>query len=149
MSSEQRPSPEDSTETRPAGSRPPRLSAAAALCAAEGGVLAGFGVYLLVMGVLGTPDSPSQAETGGLTLLVLAALPLVAARGLLLRRSWSRGPAVITQIMAVPVAWTLVSTGGTATAAGVALGAAAIAVLVLLVHPAATRALDIGSRDGR
>ncbi|WP_394297335.1 hypothetical protein [Streptomyces albus] len=144
VSSEQRTS---TGTTPPAGPRPARLSAAAALCAAEGVVLAGFGGYLLVMGLVGDPSSPQQAEMGGLTLLALAALPLLAARGLLLRRRWSRGPAMITQLMAVPVAWTLVSTGGAMIAAGVALAAVAVAVLALLVNPTATAALGIAPRS--
>ncbi|MGP3982727.1 hypothetical protein [Streptomyces sp. KR80] len=133
--------------TAPAGPRPARLTAAAALAAVEGAALAAFGAYVLVMGLTGDPDSPRQAETGGLTLLVLAALPLAAARGLLLRRRWSRGPALIVQIMAVPVAWTLISTGGGMIAAGVALAVTAAAVLALLVNPTATEALGIGPRD--
>ncbi|MEV6318760.1 hypothetical protein [Streptomyces sp. NPDC051776] len=144
MSSEQKQAPDD---TPPAGPRPARLTAAAALAAVEGVVLAAFGAYLLVMGLVGDPDSPQQAEMGGLTLLVLAALPLVAARGLLLRRRWSRGPALIVQIMAVPVAWTLISTGGAMVAAGITLAAVAVAVLVLLVNPTATEALGIAPRD--
>lgn len=53
---------------------------------------------------------------------------------------------MITQLMAVPVAWTLVGTGGAVIAAGAALGAVAVTVLVLLVNPAATEALGIGPR---
>jgi hypothetical protein len=49
--------------------------------------------------------------------------------------------------MAVPVAWTLVSTGGTMIAAGAALGVVAFAVLALLVNPTATEALGIAPRD--
>ncbi|WP_432095018.1 hypothetical protein [Streptomyces sp. bgisy100] len=142
--SKQTQAPED---TGSAGPRPTRLTVAAALAGAEGAALAVFGAYLLVMGLLGSPESPTQAETGGLTLLALAALPLAAARGLLLRRRWSRGPALITQIMAVPVAWTLISTGGVLIAVGVALGAVALAVLALLVNPTATEALGIAPRD--
>jgi hypothetical protein len=132
----------------PTGVRPARLTAAAALAVVEGVALAVFGGYLLVMGLLGSPDSPQQAEMGGLTLLGLAALPLAAARGLLLRRRWARGPALIVQLMAVPVAWTLVSTGGVVSATGVVLAAVALAVLVLLVNPTATEALGIAPRDG-
>ncbi|MGP3951954.1 hypothetical protein [Streptomyces sp. 7N604] len=143
MSSEQTRTTED---PEPAGPRPVRLTAAAALAAVEGAAIAAFGAYLLVMGLIGDPDSPRQAEMGGLTLLALAVLPLAAARGLLLRRRWSRGPALIVQIMAVPVAWTLISTGGAMIAAGIALGAAALAVLVLLVNPTATEALGIAPR---
>ncbi|WP_069815575.1 hypothetical protein [Streptomyces sp. TP-A0874] len=134
-------------EQRPAGPRPARLAAAAALTAVEGLLLVGFGLYMLVMGLFGHPGSPTQAETGGVTLLLLGAIPLIAARGLLLLRRWSRGPAIITQIMAVPVAWTLVTSGGAVTVAGVALGAAALTVLVLLVNPRATEALGIAPRD--
>ncbi|MEU6079499.1 hypothetical protein [Streptomyces sp. NPDC047108] len=143
MSSEQKQAPDEA----PTGPRPARLTAAAALAAVEGVALAAFGAYLLVMGLLGDPDSPQQAEMGGLTLLALGALPLAAARGLRLRRRWSRGPALIVQIMAVPVAWTLISTGGAMIAAGVALAAVAVAVLVLLVNPTATEALGIAPRD--
>ncbi|MET8680596.1 hypothetical protein ABZW18_24180 [Streptomyces sp. NPDC004647] len=144
MSSKQTQAPDDDS---PAGPRPARLTVAAALAGAEGVVLAAFGAYLLVMGLVGDPDSPRQAEMGGLTLLALAALPLAAARGLLLRRRWSRGPALIIQIMAVPVAWTLIGTGGAVIVAGVALALVALAVLALLVNPTATEALGIAPRD--
>ncbi|MFD3540056.1 hypothetical protein ACFWUQ_11225 [Streptomyces sp. NPDC058662] len=124
---------------------PRRLTAAAALTALEGLALAGLGVSMLFFGIAGDPDSPRQAETGGITLLALAALPLLAARGLRLGRRWSRGPALITQLMALPVAWTLYSTGGAMTAAAVALAVAAVAVVALLVNPTATEALGIGA----
>ncbi|MFE9255460.1 hypothetical protein [Streptomyces sp. NPDC006879] len=125
---------------------PARLIAAAALTALEGLALAGLGVYLLVMGLLGDPDSPQQAETGGVTLLALALLPLAAAHGLRLRRRWARGPALITQLMAVPVSWTLIDTGGGVLAGGIALAAAALTALVLLVSPTTTQALGAGPR---
>ncbi|MFF5445076.1 hypothetical protein [Streptomyces sp. NPDC012888] len=126
---------------------PGRLTAAAVLTALEGLALACLGVYMLYVGVAGDPDSPQQAETGGVTLLALAALPVVAANGLRLGRRWSRGPALITQLMAMPVAWTLWTTGGAMTAAAVALGLTALAVVVLLVNPTATEALGIAPRD--
>jgi hypothetical protein len=132
---------------QPVGPRPARLTAAAVLCALEGLALFAGGAYMLVMGLLGKPDSPQQAETGGLTVLALAALPLVAARGLWLRRRWSRGPAMITQIMALPVAWTLISAGGALIAAGAVLAGVAVGGLVLLVNPTATDALGIGPRE--
>ncbi|WP_406208272.1 hypothetical protein [Streptomyces decoyicus] len=135
------------TAPEPTGPRPARLSAAAALTAAEGLALAALGAYMLIMGLAGSPDSPQQAEMGGLTVLALAVLPLVAARGLWLRRRWSRGPSLITQIVALPVAWTLVNGGGALIAAGVGLAVAALVVLVLLVNPTATEALGIGPRE--
>ncbi|MEJ8650518.1 hypothetical protein WKI65_21050 [Streptomyces sp. MS1.AVA.3] len=135
------------TAPEPTGPRPARLSAAAALTAVEGLALAALGGYMLIMGLAGSPDSPQQAEMGGLTVLALAVLPLVAARGLWLRRRWSRGPSLITQIVALPVAWTLVNGGGALIAAGIGLAVAALVVLVLLVNPTATEALGIGPRE--
>ncbi|MEV8531081.1 hypothetical protein [Streptomyces sp. NPDC051211] len=126
---------------------PGRLTAAAALTALEGLALAGLGVYLLFVGIAGDADSPQQAVTGGITVLALAALPLIAARGLRLGRRWSRGPALITQLMAMPVAWTLWTTGGAMIAAALALALTALAVIVLLVNPTATEALGITPRD--
>lgn len=144
MSSKQTSAPEPASQTGP---RPARITAAAALAALQGLALAALGISMLVMGLFGDPDSPQQAETGGMTVLALAAIPLIAARGLLLRRRWSRGPALITQIMALPVAWTLMSAGGVLIAAGAALAAAALTVLALLVNPTATEALGIAPRD--
>jgi len=77
------------------------------------------------------------------TLVVLALLPLLAARGLIGRRGWSRGPAVITQVMALPVAYNLLQADSVAIPAGIALAVVAIAALVLLVNPATTQALGI------
>ncbi|MEU1801290.1 hypothetical protein [Streptomyces sp. NPDC019937] len=131
----------------PAGPRPVRLTVAAALAGVEGLVLVGFGVYVLIMGLAGNPESPEQAETLGITVLALALLPLLAARGLWLRRRWSRGPAMITQLMALPVAWTLVQNGGGLIAIGVLTAIAAVTVLGLLINPTATEALGIGPRD--
>ncbi|MET7760646.1 hypothetical protein ABZS86_01370 [Streptomyces sp. NPDC005355] len=139
--------PASETDAAPAGPRPARLTAASVLAAVEGVVLLGFGVYVLIMGLTGDPESPQQAEMLGVTVLALAALPLAAARGLWRRRRWSRGPAMITQLMALPVAWTLVQNGGALLAAGVATALAALAALALLINPTATEALGIGPRD--
>ncbi|MEU6478376.1 hypothetical protein ABZ858_16070 [Streptomyces sp. NPDC047017] len=140
MSSEQTPTPET---TDAAGPRPPRLTSAAALCGLEGLALLAGGAWMLVLGLTGDAGDRQQAVTGGVTVLVLALLPLLAARGLLLRRGWSRGPAVITQIMALPVAYSLLQSGSVAVPAGIALALVAVVSLVLLVHPATTLALGI------
>ncbi|GAA0455315.1 hypothetical protein [Streptomyces olivaceiscleroticus] len=131
----------------PAGPRPRRLTAAAVLTGLEGLALAALGGYMLVDGLTGAPDSPQQAEMGGITLIVLALLPLIAARGLWLRRRWSRGPSMITQIVALPVAWTLINGGGGLLAGGIVLGVVALVVLALLINPTATEALGIGPRE--
>jgi len=126
-----------------AGPRPRRLTYAAALAALEGLALVAGGVWMLVEGLAGDPDDRQSAVTGGVTLIVLALLPLLAARGLLGRRSWSRGPAVITQIMALPVAYNLLQADSVAIPAGIALAVVAVAALILLINPATTQALGI------
>ncbi|MFJ2907077.1 hypothetical protein [Streptomyces sp. NPDC087212] len=127
----------------PTGPRPRRLTYAAALTALEGlAVLVGGG-WMLVEGFTGDPDDRRAAVTGGITLIVLALLPLLAARGLLGLRGWSRGPAVMTQVLALPVAYTLLQADSVAIPAGIALAAAAVAVLVLLVNAETHRALGI------
>ncbi|MFD5159625.1 hypothetical protein ACFWMJ_16360 [Streptomyces hawaiiensis] len=138
MSSEQTPTTEEIT-----GPRPRRLTYAALLAALEGLALVVGGVWILVLGLTGHPDDRQQAVTGGITLIVLALLPLLAARGLLGRRSWSRGPAVITQLMALPVAYNLLQADSMAIPAGIALAVVAVASLVLLLNPETTRALGI------
>ncbi|MFE6483743.1 hypothetical protein ACFVGN_12490 [Streptomyces sp. NPDC057757] len=144
MSREPNPSP----DAPAADPRPGRLTAAAALLALEGLALAAGGVYVLVLGLAGDPDDRQQAVTGGVTLIVLALLPLLAARGLLLRRGWSRGPAVVTQIMALPVAYNLLQADSLAIPGGIVLAVVAVTALVLLVNPATTRALGIQGPGG-
>jgi hypothetical protein len=80
--------------------RPRRLTAAAALAALQGVVLALGGVYMMAMPLLGRPASVREAEMGGLTVLAVAALPLIAAYGLWHARRWSRGPVLIIELIA-------------------------------------------------
>ncbi|MEV5353913.1 hypothetical protein [Streptomyces sp. NPDC052693] len=138
MSSEQ-----TSTTSETTGPRPRRVTYAALLAALEGLALVVGGVWILVLGFTGHPDDRQQAVTGGITLVVLALLPLLAARGLLALRSWSRGPAVITQLMALPVAYNLLQADSMAIPGGIALAVVAVASLVLLINPETTRALGI------
>ncbi|MFE0729226.1 hypothetical protein ACFW2X_13405 [Streptomyces antibioticus] len=144
MSSEKTPAaPAPETPLAPEGARPRRLTYAAALTGLEGLALVAGGIWILVLGLTGDPDDRQQAVTGGITLMVLALLPLLAARGLLALRSWSRGPAVITQILALPVAYNLLRADSLAIPAGIALAALAVTGLVLLVNAETTRALGI------
>ncbi|MDT0492735.1 hypothetical protein ACPEIF_01110 [Streptomyces sp. NPDC012600] len=123
--------------------RPRRITILAGINALEGAALAIGGLYLLVMGVLGRPESPQQAETVGITLIALGAIPLAAARGLLLLRGWSRGPALITQIMALPVAWTLLRSQGALIPTGIVVAVIAVTGLALVLNPETTRTLGL------
>ncbi len=137
-----------STPSPAAAERPVRITVLAGVNALEGLALALGGVYMLVMGLLGKLESTQQAETVGITLVALGAIPLIAARGLLLLRSWSRGPALITQIMALPVAWTLLRSQGALIPTGIVLAAVAVTGLVLVLNPATTRILGIRRGPG-
>ncbi|MGW6390740.1 hypothetical protein ACWFR1_09560 [Streptomyces sp. NPDC055103] len=124
-------------------SRPTRLAAAAAVAGIEAlGLLAG-GVYMLVNALTDGSGDLTGALTGAVTLVALGLIPLAAARGLWRCRSWSRGPAVITQILALPVAWQMLQANSALIPVGVVLGALAVTGLVLLVNPATTEALGI------
>lgn len=74
-------------------------------------VLVGFGLYLVVAGVAGSPsDRTGAVGAGALSLLGGAGLVLVA-RGLLRRRRWARSPALVAEVIVLPVAWGLVQGG--------------------------------------
>ncbi|MFI9628277.1 hypothetical protein [Streptomyces sp. NPDC052042] len=135
--------PSSSSSPSAASARPSRITLVAALTAVEGVALVAGGIYMLVMGLLGHPESPQQAEMGGLTLIALGVIPLVAARGLLLRRSWSRGPALITQIMGLPVAWTLLRSHGVLIPTGILLAAMVLTSLYQLLRPTTIEELGI------
>ncbi|MFD6246491.1 hypothetical protein [Streptomyces roseolus] len=127
-----------STEQTP---RPARLAAAAGVALVEAlGLLAG-GVYMLVRTLTDGGDLTGGA-TGAVTMIALGLIPLAAARGLWRMRSWSRGPAVITQILALPVAWQMLQSEGVIPY-GIVLAVLAVTGLVLLVNPATTEALGI------
>jgi len=133
-------SPEQPTEPV---SRPGRLTAAAAVAGVEGLALVAGGLVMLVTSLTDRAGDLTSALMGAVTLVALGLIPLVAARGLWLRRSWSRGPAVITQILALPVAWQLLQADSVMIPAGVALAVLAVTGLVLLVSPSTTEALGI------
>lgn len=142
VSSEQTSVP-DTAEADGTGTRPRRLTYAATLAGLEGVALFVGGLWVLVLGIAGAPDDRQQAVTLGITLAVLALLPLLAARGLLLRRGWSRGPAVITQLMALPVGLNMLKSGGLAVPVGIVLAVVAVTALVLLINRETTQALNI------
>ncbi|MFF6884832.1 hypothetical protein ACFY9F_16805 [Streptomyces sp. NPDC012421] len=140
MSSAEQSSTEQSGTDR--APRPNRLAAAAGVALVEAvGLMAG-GAYVLVRTLLDGGADLTGGVTGGVTLLALGLIPFAAALGLWRKRSWSRGPAVITQILALPVAWQMLQTDGVIPY-GIVLAVLAVTGLVLLVNPATTEALGI------
>ncbi|MCP9983346.1 hypothetical protein [Actinomadura madurae] len=108
--------------------RPFTVRAAAALEAAEGLAAAGFGVFTGVETAVGAAVDPASAI--GVTVLALAGgLGMLAcARGLLRADQWSRAPTVLTQLFALPIAWSLWQSDRPA----IALPMAVVAVLALI-----------------
>ena len=121
------------------GRRPLTIVVAAALLAAEALIALAYAV--LEIGQI----HQSRAVVGvGVTILMtlFGLVLLLVARGVFLGRRWSRGPAVATQLILLPLAWSFV--GGSTTWVAVVLALMAIGVLVGLLHPRST-AVFIGS----
>lgn len=109
------------------------MTLAAALVAVEGLAALIFGAFEI--GEI-RADRPVVGVGVALLMISYAALLLVAARALLRGRRWSRGPAVATQLILLPVGWSF--RGGSTTWVAVVLIALAVVVLIGLLHPRAT-----------
>jgi hypothetical protein len=106
---------------------------AAALLALEAIIALGYAV--LEIGQV----RMSRAAVGVGVTIMMAALGLLliaVARGVFLGKRWSRGPAVATQLILLPIAWSF--RGGSTTWVAVVLAVLAIAVLVGVLHPRST-----------
>ncbi|MQY03394.1 hypothetical protein [Actinomadura macrotermitis] len=116
--------------------RPATVYAAAALEGAEGLAAVGFGVFVGVETAIGSAVDPASAI--GVTVLALAGgiAMLFCARGLLAGAQGSRAPTVLTQLFALPVAWSLWQSDQPLIA--IPLGIVAIATLVLTLSPPST-----------
>jgi len=121
------------------GRRPSTILVAAVLLALEA-------LIALVYAVLEVGQVQQSRAVVGVGVTMLMALfglvLLLVARGVFLGRRWSRGPAVATQLILLPLAWSFV--GGSTTWVAVVLAVMAIGVLVGLLHPRST-AVFIGS----
>jgi peptidoglycan/LPS O-acetylase OafA/YrhL len=110
------------------------------IVAVQGLAMLTLGFALLVSSVVGEPDS----FVGAILIGVLAAMGggglLLCAWGLRRRRRWSRSPALVWQLLMIPVGWYQVQGGmqwlGASLVAVSALGA------LLLLLPATTQALQ-------
>lgn len=116
--------------------RPITVQAAAALEAAEGLAALGFGGYTGVETAVGAAVDPASAI--GVTVLALAGGigMLACARGLLRADQWSRAPTVLTQLFALPIAWSLWQSDRPGIA--IPMGAAAAIALVAVLSPPST-----------
>ncbi|MBG0832150.1 hypothetical protein HS041_31065 [Planomonospora sp. ID67723] len=115
------------------------LTVAAVVLAVEGLTALLLGGYVGVETVVGEPsDTVSSIFVAGFGLLVGAIL-LWVAWGLLRAEKWTRSPGVLTQIFMIPVCVTLFQSGQVVF--GIPLAVAAVAGLVALLSPPTTQAL--------
>jgi len=129
------------TAPTPAAARPTPLLIGAAITALQGAALAGWGVYDLVAGPFGDSASLGRTETGGVILLLMGLLPLLAGRALLKARRWGRSPALLTNSICLPVAYYMWQSGGAMAAVGVAVALLGLAGIVSLLNPKVTELL--------
>ena len=116
------------------------LRACAALVGLQAvGLVAVAVFYLVELVVADTDDAVRALVTVGLALAAGVGLGLVA-RGLLHRRRWARSPALVTNLLVLPVAIGLLQGGRWYV--GAPLLVWALAVLGLLFSPATAAALD-------
>ncbi len=116
--------------------RPMTVKAAAALEGLEGAVAIVGGLFTAWELLAGEAVDPATAI--GVIVFALAggAGMLACAVGLLRAASWSRSPAVVTQLFALPVAWALWQSEQYAFA--VPLGLVAVLALVMVLSPPST-----------
>jgi hypothetical protein len=123
--------------------RPLTIVVAAILLALE--ALIALGYAALEIGQI----RMSRAVVGvGVTILMacFGVFLLFVARSVFRGKRWSRGPAVATQLILLPLAWSFA--GGGTTWVSIMLAGLAVAVLVGILHPRST-AIFVGSAVDR
>jgi hypothetical protein len=116
------------------------LRACAALVALQAIGLAAAAVFIVVELIVSSSDDPVRAVVSGLLALAAAVGLGLVARGLLAGRRWARAPALVTNLILLPVAYGLLQAD--VWYAGIPLLLWALAVLVLLFAPSTSAALD-------
>ena len=120
--------------------RAPRAGAprvvAAAILAVQALALVAFSVFYLVELIGGGSDSPARVLTSVVLILLFAAGLVLLARGILRAAPWARTPAVLWQVLLVPIAWGLFQSGR-----------AVIGGVVLVVAVAGIVAVALAARD--
>ena len=90
---------------------PPSLRTAAALVGLQGTVLVGTGVFFAVETVVAESFDELGAWLIGVMALVAGVVVLLVARGLLAARPWARSPALLVQVLSLPVGIQLLQGG--------------------------------------
>jgi hypothetical protein len=87
--------------------------------------------------VTGHPEKPGWGAVLAAMVLAVALLLAQLGRWLVRRRRWARGPAIVLQLMALPVAWFMATGEGTGLTkvGGVVVAAFAVTGAALLLAP--------------
>ncbi|MFD7640228.1 hypothetical protein ACFV4P_06225 [Kitasatospora sp. NPDC059795] len=132
---------ETAPATATAPDRPVPLLVGAGITALEGAAMAGWGIYDLISGFAGSGADFGRTEMGGIVLLLMGLLPLMAGRALLRGQKWGRSPAVLTNSICLPVAYYMWQSGGGMVAVGAAIGVVGLIGIVSLLNPRVTAVL--------
>lgn len=131
------------TPTRPNRAAPAPLVVAAALVAAEAVALASLGVLELASLRLARL---TMGATTSIFFVAAAAGLAWCAWSLWRVRRWARGPAVMTQLICLGLAWNFWA--GQTKPISVGLALVALVAIVGLLHPQSTAVLEEDSRRG-
>lgn len=112
---------------------PPGVRFAGGIATAQGVILLGFAVYLVVHALLGYREETVAISGYGTAIwfVIMGGALTGAGVGLLRNKRWGRGLIIIAQLVLLPVAYYL-GVGSEQWAAGVIVGVSALAVLVCL-----------------
>ena len=116
------------------------LRACAALVGLQALGLLAAAVFLVVEVFVATPDDRTRALVAALLTLVVAVGLGLVAWGLVRARRWARAPALVVNLLVLPVAFDLVRGGRWYV--GVPLLVLAIVVLALLFAPSTDKLLE-------
>ncbi|BBZ73901.1 hypothetical protein MPRS_49940 [Mycobacterium paraseoulense] len=120
------------------GGVPSAVRGAGLLVVVQGAAALVMAAVLVVRGVAGADQHVVNGLGTAVFFLLAGAVVLGAGRALILGKRWGRGPAVITQLLLLPVAWYLTADSHRP-AFGIPAGVVALAVLGLLFSPAGVR----------
>ncbi len=120
------------------GAAPPAVRGAGLLVAVQGAAALVMAAVLLVRGIAGADQRVVNGLGTAVFFVLVGAVVLAAGRALTVGRRWGRGPAVITQLLLLPVAWYL-TVDSHRPGFGIPAGIVALAVLGLLFSPAGVR----------
>ena len=117
--------------------QPAPLVVAASLAGLEGLLVL---AYAIVLAQDIHTDRVAMGVTTSLFFGLLAGVLMACAWYVVRARPWARSPIVVTQVMALGLAWNFL--GGSTTWVSVVLAVVAVVVLVGLLHPASIEALS-------